>query len=148
MKLVKFLLPALAAVCLSSCTNTTASNNDATKKETAAAAKAPAVADEEKVFIIRPLKEKDASSIHEHLRPLTSYNFVYPKSMLEDSLRRELASDIIITYTSDTMKLHVKGDLCWIEYISAGTSRARKKDGSYTEDPGGASENSDTVRIR
>lgn len=136
---LKFLLPSLAVVCLASCTGNTTSNNDTTKKDTAASA-------EEKIFVIHPLK--DTSSIHEHLRPLTPYKFVFPKSMMEDSLRRLLAEDVIITYTSDTVKLHVKGDLCWIEYVSVGTSRAKKKDGSYIEGPGGGSESSDTMIIR
>ncbi|HJU45208.1 MAG TPA: hypothetical protein VJ647_00430 [Chitinophagaceae bacterium] len=144
MKFVRSLLPALAAACLAGCDSnttatTTAQRNDSTKTTNP---------DEEKVFIIPPLKLKDESSIHEHLRPLTLYSVIFPKSELHDTLSRDLASDLTLTYTSDTMKLHVKGDYCWIEYISAGTSHAKKKDGGYRIDPSASSENSDTLKIR
>ena len=139
MNLVKFLLPALAVFCLASCIGNTDSSNNSKKKEMEAS-------DEEKIFVIHPLK--DTSSIHKHLRPLTPYSDITSKNKLDDTLRRQLATDITMTYTSDTMKLHVKGDLCWIEYISAGTSSAKKKDGSYITGLGLASETTDTMRIR
>lgn len=139
MNFVKSLLPVVAAVSLASCTNTTASNNDVTKKETA-------VPEEEKIFVIHPIK--DTTSVHNHLRALVPYSTTFPKSLADDTLRRQLAGDIITTYTSDTMKLHVKGDVCWIEYISAGMSSAKKKDGSSITGLAVANEKTDMVRIK
>jgi hypothetical protein len=50
--------------------------------------------------------------------------------------------------TADTTKLHIKGDSCWIEYVSAGTIHSKKKDGSYLDMPTAFVEMTDTLKMR
>jgi hypothetical protein len=135
MHLTKSLLIAMAIL--------TACNPPAPKQAAAVTDTKPV---EEKVFIIPPIK--DTSSIHGKLRPLTAHSLVFPMSRLPDTLRRQYAEDLTTTYTSDTVKLHVKGDSCWLEYVSAGKVHAKKKDGTLWEDIAETRETTDTVIIR
>lgn len=143
MKFAKSLFPAVAMICLAGCDTPTTTTQQLTTDSTKAITAAPA---EEKVFIINPLK--DESSVHNQLRPLAPYTAMYPKSYLPDSISRQLATNVTVKYTSDTMKLHVKGDSCWIEYISAGMSRAKRKDGTIWEAVSDLNEIQDTIVIR
>lgn len=136
----KNLLPILAAACLANCTST--ANNDQRLKE------APSTTAEEKIIVIPPIK--DTSSIYKRLHPFTPCKLPLPHipQLFPDSIREQLVKGpMLLEYTSDTVKLHIKGDSCWLEYISAGKLRAQKKDGTYQEGISVASETTDRVPL-
>lgn len=139
MKFTPSLLPALAVFCLAGCNNAPANKPKA----------APSGEEKERVIIISPVR--DSTSVHNHVRS-ASFPFQYDMGDMRvrfpDSVRKLFTGEFIMEVQSDTTKLHIKGDSCWIEYISAGILHSKMKDGSYSHDPTAISEPTDTMRIR